>query len=189
MRSCADLAPVRAFPLSPADPRSALSGRATDARFAQNPIPVLEAMGEALARHHLLPVPRALRPATAEDVAGALAVIDSGGPQPRPYETVDPDTIRRALRHPPDVAVEPVVTHGAPVVAVVTLQGGRASFDDTGTTGLDPAERDLAIALRSIAETFAPEATVAFLDAYEGAGGSAPDAARLDWYALVAAFR
>ena len=80
-------------------------------------------------------------------------------------------------------------THGAPVVASIELRGGEAFFDEAGSGGLDPAERDLAIALRSIAETFAPEATVSFLDAYEAAGGVTPQAATLDWYAVVAAFR
>lgn len=175
--------------MSPADPRSPLTGRATDAAFAQNPVPVLEAMGRALAALHRRPVPPDLRPATPAEVEGALAKLAGEEPRPHPYTRVEPPTISRALRDRPAPNAEPVFTHGSPVVATVALNDGAATFDDRGTAGLDPAERDLAIALRSIAETFAGEAAVAFLDAYESSGGSAPDVALLDWYALVAAFR
>ena len=62
-------------------------------------------------------------------------------------------------------------------------------FEPVGTEGLDPAERDLAIVIRSISETFTSEVSNAFIDGYLEAGGELPHAPTLDWYALIAAFR
>jgi hypothetical protein len=147
---------------------------------------VVEAMGYALAEFHSGPV-KELAAQTPTEVAAALEQAASE-PMPHPYTWASGDTVRPMLRAgaPGDLPV--VRTHGAPTVGNAVLEDSVASFDEP-TEGADPAERDLAIALRSIAETFSPEATRTFLDAYEEGGGRLPVPAVLDWYALLAAFR
>lgn len=129
-----------------------------------------------------------LPPRTQAEVDSALKAAATE-PMPHPYTWASGDTVRAMLSEGVPGDVPAVWTHGAPTVANTELANSVATFDDTGTDGSDPAERDLAIALRSIAETFSPEATRTFLDAYEEGGGRLPHAATLDWYALVAAFR
>lgn len=177
------------FPLSQDElDRLRLHGRATESQFAQNPLPVIEAIGISLARFHKQPTVD-LQPRTAREVAIALAVVERGE-VPHPYEWASVDTVAEMLENgPPATTSSPVCTHGAPVVGNVVLVDSVAMFEGDEFVGADPAERDLSIVIRSIAETFAPEATAAFLDAYEEAGGTAPSSAGLDWYALLAAFR
>lgn len=179
-------APEPASPLLPADDPGL--PRVSDPRYAQNAAPVLAAMGKALAELHLCEPPPDLAIRTDGEVADALHALDRGEPSPRPYERSRADTIRAALNNRPDPG-RAVLTHGAPVVANARVDGDVVVFDEADCVGLDPPERDLAIALRSIAETFASEATLPFVEAYLAAGGAPPDSARLDWYALVAAFR
>ncbi len=186
MTYSAALGPGPVSPLSPADEQ--VLPRVSDPQFAQNPVPVIEAMGRALAEHHQADPPGQLPARTDEEVSNALDALERGEALPRPYERARPETLRSALTARP-AGGPPVYTHGAPVVGYARVDGGAVVFEDSGTAGLDPPERDLAIALRSIAETFTSEVTLPFLDAYEAAGGQAPQPARLDWYALLAAFR
>lgn len=165
-----------------------LTGRADEAQFAQNPLPVLTSMGVALAHLHRTRA-TGLAERTSGELAAALAALDEGASMPRPYDRMRRETVRAALAGGPPSSQPDVSTHGAPIVHNAVLRASVTTFDDTGDAGADPAERDLAIALRSIAETFAPEATRTFLDAYESAGGRLPDGPTLDWYAMLAAFR
>lgn len=174
-------------PLSQADlARLRLNGRATEPQFAQNPLPVVESMGYALAELHSSSI-AGLEARTPAEVEVALRQAASD-PMPHPYTWASGDTVRAMLRAGPPGELPVVRTHGAPTVAHAVLKDSVASFDESAE-GADPAERDLAIALRSIAETFSPEATRTFLDAYEEGGGRMPVPAVLDWYALLAAFR
>ncbi len=169
--------------------RLRLHGRADEAQFAQNPLPVVEAMGEALAAWHGGQT-SSLTPRTPMEIRNALALLDEESAViPSPYERVSRPTLRTALSSGPPANSAAVCTHGAPIVAAAFLDRGVLRWDTPSEPGLDPAERDLAIALRSIAETFSPEATRTFIDAYTTYGGQLPDAATLDWYALLAAFR
>jgi len=176
--------------LLPADlVRLRLNGTATDSQFAQNPIPVIQSMGHALAELHGEPVDPGLPSATPDEVAGALAHLERGDVPPAPFTRVSPDTLRTMLATAPTPAGPPVRTHGSPIASLAQLTDSRTTFVDAATWGRDPAERDLAIVLRSLAETFAAEATLAFLDAYVESGGQMPDGPTLDWYGLLAAFR
>ena len=168
--------------------RLRLNGVATDAQFAQSPIPVIQSMGHAMAELHAEPV-GALTPATPGEVAAALAHLDRGDPLPPPFTRVRPETLRHMLEVAPPDPGPAVRTHGAPIAANAQLVDSRTIWTDANAWGSDPAERDLAIVLRSLAETFAAEATMAFLDAYVESGGRLPDGPTLDWYGLVAAFR
>jgi hypothetical protein len=173
--------------LSQADlDRLRLNGRATEPQFAQNPLPVVEAMGYAMAEHHGGST-EGLAAQTPAEVEAALELAASD-PMPHPYTWATGDTVRAMLRAGVPADLPALRTHGAPIVANAVLVDSVVTFED-GELGADPAERDLAIALRSIAETFSPEATRTFLDAYEDAGGQLPNAEALDWYALLAAFR
>lgn len=168
--------------------RLGLNGRATDSQFAQNPLPVLTSMGVALAQHHQRSI-AGLKSKTTTEVEAALRSIESGIPLPYPFDRARPETIVRTLEAGPPAARPSVCCHGSPVVSCAILTDSVTSFEGSDGAGADPAERDLAIVLRSIAETFAPEASRTFLDAYELGGGALPDGPTLDWYGLVAAFR
>lgn len=168
--------------------RLRLNGRATESQFAQNPLPIIEAIGISLARFHAQPTV-GVDPRTPGEVVDALGIIATGE-VPRPYEWASAETVTEMFENgPPPGAGVSVCTHGAPVVDNVVLVDSVAVFEGDEYVGADPPERDLSILIRSIAETFAPEATGAFLDAYEEAGGTAPNPIALDWYALLAAFR
>lgn len=168
--------------------RLCLNGRATESQFAQNPLPIIEAIGIGLARFHTQPT-IGVRSRTPDEVADALGIIATGE-VPRPYEWASVNTVVEMFETgPPPTAGASVCTHGAPIVDSVVLVDSVAVFEGDEHVGVDPPERDLSIVIRSIAETFAPEATGAFLDAYEEAGGTAPNPVALDWYALLAAFR
>lgn len=168
-----------------------VNGRATDSQFAQNPIPLAHAMGVALAELHMSPVPDSLSPCTPGEVANALDKLDSlkdGSTLPAPFARVRPESLRQALSEPPqDLPV--VMTHGAPIVSAAVVIDSAVTFESAGTEGLDPAERDLAIIMRSIGETFNTEVNTAFLDGYLDGGGQLPNGPALDWYGVVAAFR
>jgi len=168
--------------------RLRLTGTATDSQFAQNPIPVIQSMGHAMADLHASDGSE-LVPATPTEVSAALAALDSDAPVPAPFTRVSHATLRSMLENVPESMGEPVRTHGSPIASLARLQNSETTFDDVGTWGWDPPERDLAIVLRSLAETFAAEATLAFLDAYVESGGRLPDGPTLDWYGLIAAFR
>lgn len=168
--------------------RLRLNGRATDAQFAQNPLPIARAMGRGLAALHATPAPDGLASRTDEEVASAIAIVDMGNPPPQPFSRVSHAAIRETLASPPERPTS-VFTHGAPIVASVVLHDSVASFEPAGTDGLDPPERDLAIVFRSIAETFTSEVAATFLEGYIEAGGSLPHGPTLDWYGVVAAFR
>ncbi len=168
--------------------RLRLTGTATDSQFAQNPIPVIQSMGHGMAELHASDAPE-LSPATPTEVAAALAALDSGTPAPAPFGRVSHETLRSMLENVPDSMGAPVRTHGSPIASLARLENSHTTFDDVGTWGWDPPERDLAIVFRSLAETFAAEATLAFLDAYVDSGGRLPDGPTLDWYGLIAAFR
>ena len=168
--------------------RLGLNGRATDSQFAQNPLPVAQAMGRAMALFHQRPRPDDLEPRTAVEVEGVRNAVGDGGSFPSPFTRVSGDAILAALDAPP-VAGDSVVTHGSPIVEAVVLVDSVATFEPAGTDGFDPPERDLAIVIRSLAETFAPEVARTFIDGYEEAGGDLPKALAIDWYGLLAAFR
>ncbi len=165
-----------------------LNGRATDSQFAQNPLPVARAMGRALAALHRSPVPQGLASRTNHEVAAALAALDSGAPQPPPFTRVSVEAIRSTLAKAPERS-NVVLTHGAPIVANVVLTDSIATFESSGDEGLDLPERDLAIVIRSIAETFTSEVAATFLEGYVEGGGQLPHGPTLDWYGVVAAFR
>lgn len=168
--------------------RLALNGRATDSQFAQNPLPIAQAMGRALAMLHQQPVPYALTSRTESEMQGVRDAVASGGPFPSPYTRVSSQAILASLDAPPE-ASDPVVTHGSPIVDSVVLVDSVATFESAGTDGFDPPERDLAIVIRSLAETFSSEVARTFIEGYEEAGGKLPKAQAIDWYGLLAAFR
>lgn len=168
-----------------------LNGRADEAQFAQNPLPVAHAMGVGLGSLHTSEPPTDLPSRTPIEVDGALRVLETLGPDeqpPHPFGRVRVSTLQETLAAVP--AQRPlVVTHGAPIVSAAVLVDSIVTFEDAGCAGLDPAERDLAIVIRSLSETFTSEVSRTFLDGYLEAGGELPHAPTLDWYALVAAFR
>lgn len=168
--------------------RLGLNGRATDSQFAQNPLPVAQAMGRALAALHQQPRPDGLEARSPAEVANVRAVVTEGGPFPSPFTRVSAKAILETVDAPP-AGLPPVVTHGSPIVESVVLVDSVATFESAGTEGFDPPERDLAIVIRSLAETFAPEVARTFIEGYEEAGGQLPAAPLLDWYGLIAAFR
>ena len=168
--------------------RMRLSGRADDSQFAQNPEPVVISMAFSLAALHR-DSDTELERRTDAELAHALAHVDGPEPLPAPFDQVSRHVVRAQLELTAWQGRSVVTTHGAPIVSACTLVDSVAAFDDLGTNGSDPAERDLAIALRSVAATFGAEASRPFLEAYEEAGGSEYELAVLDWYALLAAFR
>lgn len=168
--------------------RLGLNGRATDSQFAQNPLPVAQAMGRALARLHQQAAPDGLASRSPAEIDGVRAAVAAGGTFPSPFARVSADAILAMVDAPP-VASDPVVTHGSPIVESVVLVDSIATFEPAGTDGFDPPERDLAIVIRSLAENFTPEVARIFIEGYEEAGGELPKAQALDWYGLLAAFR
>lgn len=165
-----------------------LNGRATESQFAQNPLPIARAMGRALGVLHTSPVPPGLAPRTDIEAEAALAIVEQGGDFPEPFARLRPETLTALLRNrPADIAQ--VHTHGAPIVGSAVLTDSIVVFDDHGTAGCDPAERDLAIAFRSVAESFTSEVAATLLEGYLEVGGSLPHGPTLDWYGVVAAFR
>ena len=168
-----------------------LNGRADDAQFAQNPLPVVHAMGLALGALHVSAPVADLSPLTPAEVDAALAALDALGPEetpPHPFGRVRVTTLEETLRAAPkDRPLVP--THGAPIVSAAVLVDSVVTYEPAGCEGLDPAERDLAIVIRSLSETFTSEVSRTFLDGYLEAGGELPHGPTLDWYAVVAAFR
>lgn len=168
--------------------RLRLNGRADEAQFAQNPLPIARAMGRALGALHTSSPPAGLGSATDGEATQALEAVRAGGAFPEPYARVRAETLEAILLNRPEG--RPLVpTHGAPIVSYAVLTDSIVTFDDTNTSGLDPAERDLAIVIRSIAETFTSEVASTFLDGYLESGGELPHGPTLDWYSVVAAFR
>lgn len=177
------------FPSLPDDlTRLNLNGRATESQFAQNPLPVVEAMGYGLAAVHLAPVPDGLAGRTATEAAAVREYLDTGATPPSPFARVSAAALLEMLDNPPEASAR-VLTHGAPIVDAAVLASSAATFDSAGAEGFDPPERDLAIIIRSISETFTSEVSRTFLEAYRSGGGTAPSGPALDWYALLAAFR
>ena len=168
--------------------RLRLNGRASDAQFAQNPLPVAQAMGRSLARLHASARPGGLASRTTVEVEAARQALDHGNPLPTPFTRVRRSVLLDMLETPPEMSA-PVLTHGTPIVSMAVLTDSIATFEPCGTEGWDPPERDLSIVMRSIAETFTSEVARTFLDGYEETGGALPHGPTLDWYALVAAFR
>lgn len=168
--------------------RLRLNGRATDAQFAQNPLPVARAMGRALAALHCSEPPADLAPRTNIEANAALEMVARGELPPAPFDRVRAETLQAMLANRPDTQ-NAVVTHGSPIVASAVLVDSIVTFESAGTEGFDPAERDLAIVIRSIAETFTSEVAATFVEGYEEAGGTLPHGPTLDWYGVVAAFR
>lgn len=168
-----------------------LNGRANESQFAQNPLPVAHAMGVALGVLHSSPPPADLTGRTEAEARSALEALTSYGPNdvpPAPFERVRVSILRDTLSNPP--VDRPVVpTHGAPIVSAAVLTDSVVEFDPAGTEGLDPAERDLAIVIRSISEEFTGEVAATFLEGYLEGGGQLPHGPTLDWFGLVAAFR
>lgn len=174
--------------------------RLDDSSLAQDPLPAIEAFGEALAHFHQQA--RVVEGRTAVDTVEAeltLSRLSNGiSPDtlPTPYNRIPVEVLANRLAARPEPGQRrPVVTHGAPIVGMVTVtqrpdgQGWQAHLEPSDTEGADPAERDIAIAARSIAETFASEAVASFMIGYERAGGQLPNPELVDWYALVAALR
>lgn len=177
------------FPSLPDDLRKLrLNGRATDSQFAQNPLPVARAMGRALGLFHQATAASTLTSRTDEEATTALAVVESTEVYPAPFSRVRRETLAALLKNRPE-GLRLVPTHGSPVVSAAVLTDSVVVFDDAGTTGLDPAERDLAIAIRSVAETFTSEVAATLLDGYVEVGGELPHGPTLDWYGVLAAFR
>lgn len=149
-------------------------------------------MGRALAELHRSPAPEGLASRTGDEVQAALEALDSGATPPPPFTRVSVEAIRSTLSETPEranAAANMVVTHGAPIVANAVLTDSVATFESSGDAGLDPPERDLAIVIRSIAETFTSEVAATFLEGYVEGGGQLPHGPTLDWYGVVAAFR
>ncbi len=145
-------------------------------------------MGESLAALHLVRA-EAMPARTPDEVAAAVAAIDAGAELPAPFDRVSRETVRSHLLTMPEVDRPSVPTHGTPVVSAAVLVDGVVEWDRSDSPGFDPAERDLAIAVRSVAEAFSAEASRTFIDGYVGAGGQLPSMVLIDWYGLVAAFR
>lgn len=145
-------------------------------------------MGLALAAFHNQDVPNGLGSRTEAEVAGVRAVFDTGATLPHPFDRSSKESIGPWLDAVPD-AGRPVLTHGSPIVDAAVLVDSVVTFESAGTEGFDPPERDLAIIIRSIAETFTSEVARTFLDAYEEGGGQLPKVQALDWYGLLAACR
>ncbi len=145
-------------------------------------------MGRALATLHLTEPPVGLTGRTNDEALAAVAMVERGELPPAPFDRVRPETLRSMLANRPDLSTA-VLTHGAPIVSAAVLVDSVVTFEPAGTAGLDPAERDLSIAIRSIAETFTSEVAATFLDGYVEAGGALPHGPTLDWYGVVAAFR
>lgn len=136
----------------------------------------------------MLPIPEGLASRTDEEAEAALDQIRQGSSFPEPFSRVQRETLEGILTNRP-ASLSRVHTHGAPIVAAAVLHDSVVTFDDVGAAGADPAERDLAIAIRSIAETFTSEVAATFLEGYLEAGGELPHGPTLDWYGVVAAFR
>lgn len=145
-------------------------------------------MGRALGVLHTSPVPHGLVAQTDIEAEAALEIVERGGPFPEPFSRVRRETLAALLRNRP-TGVARVCTHGAPIVGAAVLTDSVVNFDDHGADGHDPAERDLAIAIRSVAETFTSEVAATLIDGYLESGGSLPHGPTLDWYGVVAAFR
>lgn len=145
-------------------------------------------MGRALATLHQRSPDPTVPSQTASEVANVRRVLTEGDEHPPPYQRVSSGAIEKSVATTPD-ANEPVWTHGSPVVSSAVLVDSVVVFESGGADGFDPPERDLAIALRSIAETFTSEVARTFLEGYEEAGGQLPKIEALDWYGLLAAFR
>ncbi len=145
-------------------------------------------MGRALGELHTNAQRADVGSRTAEEVARARLAIQADTPLPAPFTRVGRTALLAMLDSVPDSSAA-VLTHGSPVVDVVVLNDSVAVFEPCGTEGWDPPERDLAIVIRSIAETFTSEVARTFLDGYEEAGGRLPHGPTLDWYGLLAAFR
>lgn len=168
--------------------RLRLNGRASDSQFAQNPLPVARAMGRALGVLHASPVPEGVVGQTESEVSSARDALESGTIPPEPFSRVRSSSLLDFLASQP--AESPLVwTHGAPIVRMAVLTDSVVTYDDVGAYGLDPSERDLSIAIRSIAETFTSEVSATFLEGYVEEGGALPHGPLLDWYGVVAAFR
>ena len=168
-----------------------VNGRATDSQFAQNPLPLAHAMGLALAEMHAGKPTEAMVSASAGEVQGALEALDelgADGTPPAPFQRVRCKSIRQALNEPPPLG-DPVLTHGSPVTALAVVVDSKVIYESAGTEGFDPPERDLAIVMRSIGETWTSEVNTAFMDGYVDGGGKLPSGPALDWYGVVAAFR
>lgn len=171
--------------------QNVLNGRADDSQFAQNPLPVAEAMGVSLGLLHSSTPPEGLDSRTESEVEAALETLAGYGPEdvpPSPFARVRVSILQEMLSNPPVDRLH-VPTHGAPIVSAAALVDSVVHFDPAGTNGFDPPERDLAIVIRSISETFTSEVSATFLEGYLDAGGILPHGPTLDWYGLVAAFR
>lgn len=145
-------------------------------------------MGRALAALHATERPADLEPRTPAELEGARVALESDRPLPAPFTRVSRDALRTMLEIVPEGSA-PVLTHGSPIVDLAVLEDSVVTFEPRETEGWDPPERDLAIVMRSIAETFTSEVARTFLDGYEEAGGRLPHGPTLDWYGLLAAFR
>ena len=145
-------------------------------------------MGRSLALLHQREPDKALGSRTLDEVENVRRSVTEGRAYPAPYERVGGQAIIEWLDTTPP-ANDPVWTHGSPVVASALVVDSAVSYEPGGEDGFDPPERDLAIVLRSIAETFTSEVARTFLDGYQEAGGCEPESAALDWYGLLAAFR
>lgn len=173
--------------------------RLDDPGLAQDPLPAIEAFGEALAYFHQQPGVVSSR--TDEDVAEARMTLRglergiSPDTLPVPYNRIPGSLLGDRLEARPPLAHVPVfATHGSPTVSAVTVRQAdgkswTAHLSPSDVVGLDPAERDLSIAVRSVAETFAAEAVASFMIGFERVSERLPASALLDWYALVAALR
>ncbi len=168
-----------------------VNGRATDSQFSQNPVPLVHAMGVALAKLHAETPAASIEPQTAlevEDALSQIAELEPGQSPPSPFGRVKPESLRTALSNGP-TGLESVHTHGAPIVASAVVVDSIVLYESARTEGLDPIERDLAIVFRSIGETFNTEVTSTFLEGYLDGGGRLPNGPALDWYGIIAAFR
>lgn len=145
-------------------------------------------MGRALARLHQRTPEAGLGSRTPSEVENVRSALAHGEPFPSPFVRVSADAIERTVSTLPN-ANGPVWTHGAPLVESALLVDSIVTFEPAGSDGFDPPERDLAIVLRSVAETFTSEVARTFMDGYEEAGGLLPQPGALDWYGLLAAFR
>ena len=163
-------------------------GRAVDARFVENPLPVAAAIGTALALMHSQAAPAGLEARTPVEIDQAREIVSSGGDLPYPYSRSSREALLAALDSRPERSSD-VYTHGAPVVRAALIDGPVVTFESMDVEGVDPPERDLAIAIRSVAETFTGEVAGTLLDSYVTAGGQTPYGPAIDWYGMLAAFR
>jgi aminoglycoside phosphotransferase len=165
----------------------------TDLEHRWDPQGTVEALADALAALHALPLTPAVAASAidpevlAADVQASIAAESAAGAGP----AVDPAYAHIGLDRLAAILCDgaaglerdtPVATHGRPGPSTLRLRGGRP----VGFAGWDGAavadrHRDLAAAAAEVAATLGPMLVPVLFERY----GSRPDPRRLDWWALA----